>query len=160
MTATSPPPKAPRAPEPVVGRRLILVAVAAAIAGALLTLSFTYADHSPAPHGVRIAVVAPAQVTARVTAGLRRAAPGAFRVVSMGSVQAARRALHDQGVRGALVLPVGGNPHRAQILTAGAAGVSLAQVVDTALGHVATAAGARATVQDVVPPSAGIVQGW
>jgi hypothetical protein len=135
-----------------IGRRLILVAIAAAIAGALLTLSFTYADHEPAPHGVRIAVVAPPAVTAHIAAGLRRAAPGAFQVLALGSAPAARAALHDQEIRGALVLGVGGDPHRAEILSAGAAGAALQQVVETALGHVATAAHAHASVQDVVPP--------
>jgi hypothetical protein len=135
---------------PVIGRRLILVAIAAAVAGALLTLSFTYADHEPAPHGVRIAVVAPAAVTSHIAAGLRQAAPGGFRVIAVPSAAAARTALHDQRVRGAFVLGVG---HRAQILTAGAAGSALEQVVTTALGHVAAAAHVRASVQDVVPPS-------
>ncbi len=136
---------------PVIGRRLIVVAIAAAIAGALLTLSFTYADHEPAPHGVRIALVAPAPVTGHVTAALRQAAPGAFRVIALPSATAARAALHDQRVRGALVLEGG---HRAQILTAGAAGSALAQVVSTALGHIAAAAHVSASVQDLVPPSA------
>jgi hypothetical protein len=135
---------------PVIGRRLILVAIAAAVAGALLTLSFTYADHEPAPHGVRIALVAPRPATDHIAAALRQAAPGAFRVIAVPSAAAARVALHDQQVRGALVLQGG---HRAQILTAGAAGSALAQVVTTALGHVAAAAHARASVQDVVPPS-------
>jgi hypothetical protein len=157
MTSTPPQSDNARGASAVLGRRLILVAVAAAIAGALITLSFTYADHAPAAHGVRIAVVAPPSVTAHVAAGLRRAAPGAFQIVAMASAPAARAALHDQRVRGALVLGPGGasgDPARAQILTAGAAGTALQQVVESALGHVATAAGARTSVQDVVPPSA------
>jgi hypothetical protein len=137
---------------PVVGRRLILIAIAAAVAGALLTLSFTYADHEPVPHGVRIAVVAPAPVTDHIAAGLRHTTPGAFRVIAVPSAAAARTALRDQQARGALVLQGGG---RAQILTAGAAGSALAQVVTTVLGHVAAAAHARPSVQDVEPPSAG-----
>ncbi len=136
---------------PVTGRRLILVAIAAAVAGALLTLSFTYADHRPAPHDVRIAVVAPPSVIGHVTAGLDHAAPGAFRVIALPSAAAARAALHDQRIRGALVLE---DARHAQILTAGAAGSALEQVVATALGHVAAAAHVRASVQDVVPPSA------
>jgi hypothetical protein len=135
---------------PVIGRRLIFVAIAAAVAGALLTLSFTYADHRPAPHGVRIAVVASAPVTNHIAAALRQAAPGAFRVTAVPSAAAARATLQDQQARGALVL---GGGERAQILTAGAAGSALEQVVATALGRVATAAHLRASVQDVVPPN-------
>jgi hypothetical protein len=139
-------PTSPSAPAP--GRRLILIAIAAAVAGALLTLSFVYADHAPAPHDIRVAVVAPPPAVAKVAAGLHRAAPGGFEVLRLGSASAARAALHDQRVRGALVLGAGGH---AQVLTAGAAGLTLAQVVQSALTHAATAAGARPAVRDVVP---------
>jgi hypothetical protein len=44
-------------------RRLFAVAVAAAVAGFILTLSYGYADHAPAPHGVRVAVAALETVT-------------------------------------------------------------------------------------------------
>ena len=154
MTPT-PPPGGPRGTGPVPGRGLILIAIAAAVAGALLTLSFTYADHDPAPHDIRVAVVAPpgraGTVTARVAAGLSHAAPGAFRVVGAPSAQAARAALREQRIRGALVLGAGADAHRAQVLTASAASLTLAQVVQNALGHAAAAVGATVTVDDVVP---------
>jgi hypothetical protein len=44
-------------------RRLFAVAVAAAVAGFIRTLSYGYADHAPAPHGVRVAVAALETVT-------------------------------------------------------------------------------------------------
>ena len=44
-------PRPPRGPSP---RRLFAVAVAAAVACFVLTLSYGYADHAPAPHGVRV----------------------------------------------------------------------------------------------------------
>jgi hypothetical protein len=150
----TPPPSAPPTtggPAPIPGRRLILIAIVAAVAGALLTLSFSYADHEPAPHDIRVAVVAPPAVTAHVAAGLDHAAPGAFHVVTAPSAAAARSALRQQRVRGALVLGVGGDRHRALVLTAGAAGLTLQQVVETALTHVAGATGAHASVHDVVP---------
>ena len=50
-------PRPDRQPSP---RRLFAVAVAAAVFGFVLTLSFGFADHAPAPHGVRVAVAAPA----------------------------------------------------------------------------------------------------
>jgi hypothetical protein len=139
MTSTS---------SPVPGRRLILTALAAAIAGGLLTLSFAYADHSPAPHDIRVAVVASPAVVAHVAHGLDLAAPGGFAVIHLPSANSAVTALRDQRVRGALVLGAHGH---AQVLVAGAAGPSLAQVVQTALGHAASAAGARPAVHDVVP---------
>jgi hypothetical protein len=141
-------PASPAAPPP--GRRLILIAILAAIAGGLLTLSFSYADHEPAPHGIRVGLVAPAPVVTRVAAGLDRVAPGGFTVVRSASPTAAAAALRTQRIRGALVLSAG-DPGHAQVLTAGAAGVSLQQVVTGALGGAARAAGARVTSRDVVP---------
>jgi hypothetical protein len=141
MTSTSP---------PVPGRRLILIAILAALAGGLRTLSFAYADHEPAPHGISVAVVAPPAAVAHVAHGLNHAAPGGFDVVALRSASAADAALRAQRIRGALVLRAGGDPHRAQVLTASAAGPSLAQVVQTALSAAARAAGARPAVRDVV----------
>jgi len=151
MTSTPSPARRASDVSPVLGRRLILIALAAAVACALLTLSFAYADHAPAPHDVSVAVVAPPAARVRLAAGLQRAAPGAFRAVDVPSVGAAREALRDQRVRGALIL---GPRHRARVLTAGAAGLTLQQVVETALTRLAAAAGARPTVHDVVPLSA------
>jgi len=66
-------PRPHRGPSP---RRLFAVAVAAAVACFVLTLSYGYADHAPAPHGVRVAVAAPAGFAAGLPAGLAHAAPG------------------------------------------------------------------------------------
>jgi len=140
------PSRPPRGPS----RRLMLIAVLAAVAGGLLTLSFSYADHSPRPHDIRIAVVAPRPVVARVAAGLDHALPGGFTVRGAPSASAATTALRDQQIRGALVLSPGTPPH-AEILTAGAAGLTLQEVVETALTDAATAAGAKSSVRDVVP---------
>jgi hypothetical protein len=138
---TSTPPSMP-------GRKLVLIAIVAALAGGLLTLSFAYADHAPAPHDIRVAVVAPPAAVAHVAHGLNLAAPGGFDVIGLPSAHAAVQELRDQRIRGALVLGPRGH---AQVLQAGAAGLSLAQVVATALSHAASAAGARPTIHDVVP---------
>ena len=78
-------PRPPRGPSP---RRLFAVAVAAAVACFVLTLSYGYADHAPAPHGVRVAVAAPAGLAAELAAGLAQAAPGGFTVVPAPSAAA------------------------------------------------------------------------
>ena len=52
-------------------RRLFAVAALAAVAAFILTLSFGYADHEPAPHGVRIAVAAPSAFTHELAPGWR-----------------------------------------------------------------------------------------
>jgi len=69
-------------------RRLFAIAAAAAMVGFILTLSFGFADHDPAPHGVRIAVAAPAGIVAELTAELAHAAPGGFTVVAAPSAGA------------------------------------------------------------------------
>jgi hypothetical protein len=51
-------PDTPRPPRPPSPRRLFAIAVAVAVVSFILTLSYGFADHAPAPHGVRIAVAA------------------------------------------------------------------------------------------------------
>ena len=55
----------------------------------VLTLSFGFADHAPSPHGVRIAVAAPAGFVQELATGLAHAAPGGFTVVAAPSALAA-----------------------------------------------------------------------
>jgi hypothetical protein len=138
----------PGGAHPVAGRRLLLVALGAALAGALFALSFVYADHSPTPHDVHVAIVAPPRTVTAVARGLQHALPGGFVVTRAASAPAARTALRQQQIRGALVLPAGG---QATVLIAGAAGTSLAQVVETALTGAARAGGRSARSLDVVP---------
>jgi hypothetical protein len=146
MTTPSPTP-APTSVRPI-GARLLLTAVAAACAGALLILSFGYADHAPRPHGVTVAVVGPSAAVPRTAAGLAHALPGGFTVVRSPSAGAARAALRAQRIRGALVLGPG---QRAPVLVAGAAGLSLSQVVGTALSAAASAARRHPVITDIVP---------
>jgi hypothetical protein len=78
-------PRPHRQPSP---RRLFAVSIAAAVVGFILTLSFGFADHAPAPYVVRVAVAAPAGVVQGLAAGLAHAAPGGFAVVSAPSARA------------------------------------------------------------------------
>ena len=77
-------PRPHRQPSP---RRLFGIAVAGAVISFILTLSFGFADHAPAPHGVRLAVAAPARFAGELSAGLAHAAPGGFTVVTAPSAQ-------------------------------------------------------------------------
>src|SRR5258708_38756397 len=79
-------PRPHRRPSP---RRLFATAVAAAVVSFVLTLSFGFADHAPSPHGVRIAVAAPAGIAAELTTGPAHAAPGGFPVAGAPSARAA-----------------------------------------------------------------------
>jgi hypothetical protein len=120
-----------RAPDATGGsRRLFAVAVLAAVLAFAITLSFGYADHSPSPHGVRIAVAAPPKVRAELAVGLQRAQPGGFSLIGVDSPGAARHRVRSQQAAGALVVPATG-PNT--IVTAGAEGVQQQQVLTAAL---------------------------
>ena len=146
MSDTPPP---PRQSSP---RRLFAIAVAAAVVGFLLTLSFGFADHAPAPHGVRVAVAAPAGIAAGLTTGLAHAAPGGFTVVPAPSARAVIDSVRSQSAAGGLVTGVTGP---VTVVTAGAAGVSQQQAITAALTAAATALHRRARSLDVVPLPAG-----
>src|SRR5258708_32505371 len=109
-------PRRHRRPSP---RRLFATAVAAALVSFVLTLSFGFADHAPSPHGVRIAVAAPAGFVQELTTGLAHAAPGGFTVVPAPSVRAAIGNVRSQSAAGGLVTGLTGP---VTIVTAGAGG--------------------------------------
>jgi hypothetical protein len=135
-----------RQPSP---RRLFAVAIAAAVVGFLLTLSYGFDDHAPAPHGVRLAVAAPARVVKELATGLAHAAPGGFTIVPTSAVITDVRS---QDVAGGLIAD-GTGP--VTIVTAGAAGASQQQAITAALTAAATALHRPARALDAVPRPAG-----
>jgi hypothetical protein len=134
-----------KTPSPV---RLFAISVAAALVGLILTLSFGFADHSPAPHGVRLAVAAPAGLTRELSAGLARADPGGFTVVAEPSAAAVTDSVRAQSAAGGLVAGASGP---VTIVTAGAAGTSQQQTVTAALTAAATTFHRQALPLDVAP---------
>jgi hypothetical protein len=141
-------PRPHRQPSPL---RLFAIAVAAAVVSFVLTLSFGFADHAPSPHGVRIAVAAPADFVHELSAGLAHAAPGGFTVVPAPSALAAIGRVRSQSAAGGLVTGVTGP---VTIVTAGAAGLSQQQAITAALTAAATALHRPARPLDVAPPAA------
>ena len=137
MSDTTPPPY-----------RVFLIAVFAAVLGLIVTLSFGYADHDPRPHGVRLAVVAPAPVTARLAAGLDRSAPGGFRLVSEPTAAAATQAVRAQSAAGGFVVPSVG---ASTIVTAGAQGTLESTAITKALTAASGQLGRRVRSVDVAP---------
>lgn len=131
---------------------LFIVAVACALLGGFIAFSNEYANHAPAPHDVSIQAVASPHVVAQLQTGLAKASPGGFSITQASSPAAARRAILQQQADGAIII-AGQAP--AQILTAGAQGPTLQQLVEKALSPVAAAAHRRVVVTDLVPlPSA------
>jgi ferredoxin-NADP reductase len=125
-------------------RRLFAVAIVSFI----LTLSYGFADHAPAPHGVRIAVAAPAGFEQGLAAGLAHAVPGGFTVVAAPSARAVIDSVHSQSAAGGLVAGATGP---VTIVTAGAAGASQQQAITAALTAAATAFHRQARPLDVAP---------
>src|SRR5258708_18763311 len=110
-------PRRHRRPSP---RRLFATAVAAALVSFVLTLSFGFADHAPSPHGVRIAVAAPAGFVQELTTGLAHAAPGGFTVVAAASPLAVIGRVRSQSAARGLLARL---TRPRTIVTAGARGV-------------------------------------
>jgi hypothetical protein len=133
-------------------RPLFVIAVAVAVVSFILTLSYGFADHAPAPHGVRIAVAAPAGLTHELTAGLAHAAPGGFTVLAEPSASAVTSSVLSQSAAGGLVASATGP---LTIVTAAAAGASQQQAVNAALTAAATALHRQARPLDVAPLPAG-----
>jgi hypothetical protein len=125
-----------------------VIAAAAAVVCFILTLSYGFADHAPAPHGVRIAVAAPAGFVQGLTTGLAHAAPGGFTVVAVPSARAVTDSVRSQSAAGGLVAGATGP---VTIVTAGAAGSSQQQAITAALTAAATAFHRQARSLDVAP---------
>jgi hypothetical protein len=138
-------PRPPSQPSP---RRLFAAALAAAVLSFVLALSFGFADHAPVPHGVRIAVAAPAGFVHELATGLAHAAPGGFTVEGAPSALAAIGSVRSQSAAGGVVTGVTGP---VTIVTAGAAGVSQQQAITAALTAAATALHRQARPLDLAP---------
>jgi hypothetical protein len=145
-------PDTPRSLRPPSPRRLFAIAVAAAVVGFILTLSFGFADHAPAPHGVRIAVAAPPGITAGLATGLAHAAPGGFTLVAAPSADAVTASVRSQSAAGGLAAAAAGP---VTIVTAGAAGSSQQQAITAALTAAAAALHRQTRSLDVAPLPAG-----
>lgn len=128
------------------------VALAAIGIQALMVFAFTAPTVHSAPHKVPLAVSAPAPRRGAIEQRLERAAPGAFAVREVADETAARAALMDRDVYGAVVVTDQG-PH---MLVASAAGPAVATLLTEVGSHLASgpATSAAAEVTDVVPASA------
>jgi hypothetical protein len=142
-------PEPSRGPAP---RRLFVVAVLAAVIALGFTLSFGYADHAPRPHDVKLAVAAPAAVSAQLAKGLQRAEPGGFKLTAVGNAQAAIHSVRTQRAAGALIVPASGAN---TIVTAGAEGTLQQQVLTKALGAASAAMHRPIKSLDAAPLSPG-----
>jgi len=123
---------------PLVGGLLILVALIGLIGTAI---------KNPRPHDIKVGLVGPTPALEQMSTGFASNAPGAFAFTTYASEDAARAAIDDRTVDGALVLASGGP----RLIVAGAAGDAVTGVITGAFTSVFKAQGQTLTVETVHP---------
>ncbi len=129
-------------------RRILAIALLAAVVSCLFFLSYGYATHAPRPHDVRIDVVGANGASARVNAVLDRAVPGGFDVEPAANEAAARDDVTTGKAYGAIIDPPVGP---VGLLTASAGGLAVQQIVIRGATVYALVVGRGLVQQDVVP---------
>src|SRR2546426_5555481 len=123
---------------PLVGGLLILVALIGLIGTAI---------KNPQPHDIKVGLIGPTPVLEQMSTAFASNAPGAFQFTTYASEDAARAAIDDRSVDGALVLAAGGP----RLVVAGAAGDAVTGVITGAFTNVFKAQGQTLTVETVHP---------
>lgn len=108
---------------------------------------FAAALHDPQPHDLRVGVVGPPMLLTQLETKLAEKAPGAFLLSSYESPEAARAAIEDREITGALVLGTG----TPLLMVASGAGQPAAAAISGAFSAIAQALGKTVTVEDVRP---------
>lgn len=129
-------------------RRILAIALVAAVVSCLFVLSYGYATHAPRPHAVRVEVVGANGAAARVNALFERAVPGGFDVQSAADEEAARNDVETGKASGAIIDPPTGP---VGLLTASAGGLAMQEIVTRAATAYALVQGRPLVQADVVP---------
>lgn len=130
------------------------IVVAATAFAVVLDLALVSAFDQPIPHHLSVAVTGPQALVGRLGSLLNVHHPGAFTLHPYSSPRAARAAVVDRRVVGAVVVAA----HRFRLFVAEAGGASPARVLTATFGAVAAATGRHLTVVDLVPPAPGDAQ--
>jgi hypothetical protein len=139
--------------------RAAIIGVALSAVVALLLVAFIWPAVRTAPRNIPLAVAGPPAAVQQISAALAKAQPGAFEVIPVGDEAAARTAILDRDVLGALVIGQKG----VTVLTAPGASTAVASLiteVGRAIGtQLQTAQGVTvpnvATTEVVVPAGSG-----
>ena len=123
---------------PLVGGLLILVALIGLIGTAI---------KNPRPHDIKVGLVGPTPALEQMSTGFASNAPGAFAFTTYASEDAARAAIDDRSVDGALVLTAAGP----RLIVAGAASDAVTGVITGAFSNIFKAQGQTLTVETVHP---------
>src|SRR3954470_7943660 len=127
--------------------RLVPLLAVVAVAVTVVLTVFAWPAVRSAPHDLPIAVAGPPAATGQVAAALTAAEPGAFDVRMLTDESAARTAIEDRKVYGAVVVDADG-PH---LLVASAASPVVAQSLRQLAAGLGAATGTEVPVEDVVP---------
>jgi len=122
--------------------RVLLAVCLIAVVQTCLVLLFAWSSSRSAPHNLPIAVAGPPSAAQGLARGLERAQPGAFTVTVLADDEAARRAVTDRTVYGAVSLSPGG----ATLYTAPAASPAVADALSQAVPEALKQALPQATV--------------
>ncbi|MEY9989629.1 hypothetical protein ABIE67_001661 [Streptomyces sp. V4I8] len=141
-------------PRPAAPRRLIAVVVLVPVLAALALWAFAWPAARTAPRDLPLGVAGPAAATTQVERQLTRH-EGAFEIHRYADEAAAREAVEDRTVYGAVVVTRQGP----ELLTASAASPAVAQLLQQAVAQHAAAQGAEVRTVDVVPAPASDPRG-
>ena len=125
-TPVQAPAAAPGTPAPTPWRRTLQLAALLTVVVAVLVTAFAWSATSAAPRAVPIGLVGPEAATTQIAQALEQSAPGAFDLTGYTDADAARTAIHDRDVYGAVVVDSSGTT----VLTATAASPVVAGLLD------------------------------
>jgi hypothetical protein len=139
-------------PAPAAASRSPLATALAAVAAVALLLTvvltaFAWPAVRSAPQDLPLAVAGPAAAAAQVGAALDTASPGAFDVRPVEDEAAARAAIDEREVYGAVVV----DPAGPRLLVASAASATVANTLRQVAAGLGAATGTPVAVEDVVP---------
>lgn len=151
----TPDPSAPRTPaRSSLAPALAAVAAVAVLLTVVLT-AFAWPAVRSAPHDLPLAVAGPPPAVPQVTGALDAASPGAFDVRPVEDEAAARAAIEDREVYGAVVVDASGP----RLLVASAASPTVANSLRQVAAGLGAASGTPVPVEDVVPAPAADPRG-
>ncbi|MFE6622829.1 ABC transporter permease [Streptomyces sp. NPDC057740] len=135
-------------------RHLVAVVVLVPVLAALALWAFAWPAARTAPRDLPLAVAGPTAATAQVERQLA-GHQGAFEIHRYADEAAAREAVEDRTVYGAVVV----TPQGPKLLTASAASPAVAQLLQQAVAQQAAAQGTEVSTVDVVPAPASDPRG-
>ena len=137
-------------------RKAVALVLALTAGLSLILALFVSVAVNSGPNGIRLAVAGPPPAVEQIKAGIAQAGGAeAFEVSVVADEAAARSALQDRTVDGAIVI----GPNGPTLLTAGAGSPAIAQLLTGAAAHLGNPASTGPPVVDVVPLPSGDSRG-